>query len=239
MVYLSSYTLVSLGASSQNSRRLHRQPFAGPRERLQHTTVLTLRRGYRGAGLREPRAPTHPPDSLAQLGGRGQTESLRRPRGFPRGSANRVRLRCRRPWFDSCLGKIRWRRERLPTPVFLGFPGKSDGKEPACNAGDLGLRPGLGISVEEERFTTPVFWPEEFHALYRPWGKATLGSRTQTTSFIWVRFPKEHAGPKPPGGTPTPGSVAGRLGGHTVLTPCSSPSQPPSGPRGHWVTLCM
>ena len=32
---------------------------------------------------------------------------------------------------------------RLPTPVFLGFPGGSDGKESACNAGDLGSVPGL------------------------------------------------------------------------------------------------
>ena len=28
------------------------------------------------------------------------------------------RLRCRTPGFDSCVGKIPWRRERLPTPVF-------------------------------------------------------------------------------------------------------------------------
>ena len=28
----------------------------------------------------------------------------------------------------------------------LGFPGGSDGKESACNAGDLGLIPGLGRS---------------------------------------------------------------------------------------------
>ena len=34
--------------------------------------------------------------------------------------------------------------DRLPTPVFLGFPGGSDGKESACNAGDLGSIPGLG-----------------------------------------------------------------------------------------------
>ena len=27
------------------------------------------------------------------------------------------------------VGKIRWRRDRLPTPVFLGFPGGSAGKE--------------------------------------------------------------------------------------------------------------
>ena len=39
---------------------------------------------------------------------------------------------------------IPWRRERLPNPVFLGFPGSSDGKESACNAGDLGPIPGLG-----------------------------------------------------------------------------------------------
>ena len=26
----------------------------------------------------------------------------------------------------------------------LGFPGGSNGKESACNAGDLGLNPGLG-----------------------------------------------------------------------------------------------
>ena len=29
------------------------------------------------------------------------------------------------------------------TPVFLGFPGGSAGKEPTCNAGDLGSIPGL------------------------------------------------------------------------------------------------
>ena len=38
------------------------------------------------------------------------------------------------------------RRDRLPTPVFLGFPGGSDGKESACNAGGVGLIPGLGRS---------------------------------------------------------------------------------------------
>ena len=32
----------------------------------------------------------------------------------------------------------------LPTPVFLGFPGGSDGKESAHKAGDLALIPGLG-----------------------------------------------------------------------------------------------
>ena len=35
-------------------------------------------------------------------------------------------------------------KESLPTPVFLGFPCGSAGKESACNAGDLGSVPGLG-----------------------------------------------------------------------------------------------
>ena len=35
-------------------------------------------------------------------------------------------------------------RDRLPTPVFLGFSGGSEGKESTSNAGDLGSIPGLG-----------------------------------------------------------------------------------------------
>ena len=42
--------------------------------------------------------------------------------------------------------KIPLRRDRLPTPVFLGFPGGSDSKESPCNVGDLGSIPGLGRS---------------------------------------------------------------------------------------------
>ena len=44
------------------------------------------------------------------------------------------------------LERFPWRRDRLPTPVFLGFPGGSDSKEFACNAGDLGSIPELGKS---------------------------------------------------------------------------------------------
>ena len=44
------------------------------------------------------------------------------------------------------MRKIPWRRDRQPTPVFMCFPGGSDGKESVCNAGDLGSIPGLGRS---------------------------------------------------------------------------------------------
>ena len=55
----------------------------------------------------------------------------------------------RRPWFNSCVRKICWRRDRLPTPEFLGFPGSLAGKESACNVGDMGLIPALGRSPGE------------------------------------------------------------------------------------------
>ena len=42
------------------------------------------------------------------------------------------------------VGKIPWRRDRLSTPVFLGFPDGSAGKESTCNVGDQGSIPGLG-----------------------------------------------------------------------------------------------
>ena len=40
--------------------------------------------------------------------------------------------------------KILWRRDRLPTPVFLGFPCGSAGKESSHSVGDLSSIPGLG-----------------------------------------------------------------------------------------------
>ena len=46
-------------------------------------------------------------------------------------------------------GRSPGERDRLPTPVFLGFPGGSAGKESACNVGNLGLIPELGRSPGE------------------------------------------------------------------------------------------
>ena len=58
-------------------------------------------------------------------------------------------LQCRRPQFDSWVGKIRWRRDRLPTPGFLGILCGSAGEESAYNVGDLSLITGLGRSPGE------------------------------------------------------------------------------------------
>ena len=59
------------------------------------------------------------------------------------------RASLRRPWFNSWVGKICGSRDRLLTPVFLGFPYGSAGKESACNVGHLGSIPGLGRSPRE------------------------------------------------------------------------------------------
>ena len=70
-----------------------------------------------------------------------------------------------------------WTRGRLPTPVFLGFPGGSAGKESACNEGDLGSIPGLGRSPGEGH-SNPLqyFCLENRHGqepggLYSSWGR--------------------------------------------------------------------
>ena len=49
---------------------------------------------------------------------------------------------CRRSRFDPWVRKICWRRERLPTPVFLGFPCGSAGIRLQC--GRPGLDPWVG-----------------------------------------------------------------------------------------------
>ena len=56
-------------------------------------------------------------------------------------------LQCGIPGFDPWIGKIPWRKERLPTPVF---------------------------------------WPREFHGLYRPWGhKESDMTEWLSLSLFW------------------------------------------------------
>ena len=60
----------------------------------------------------------------------------------------------------------------LPTPVFLGFPCGSAGKESTCNVGDLGSIPGLGrFPGEGKGYPIQYSGPREFHGLYSPWGR--------------------------------------------------------------------
>ena len=85
-------------------------------------------------------------------------------------------LQYRRPQFDSWVGKIFWRRDRLPTPVFLGFPCGSAGKRICLQCGRPGFDPW-----KRERLPTLVFWPGEFHGLYSSWGH----KEWDTTEWLW------------------------------------------------------
>ena len=65
-------------------------------------------------------------------------ESLRLP-GFPDGSDGKEpTCHCRKPRVNPWVRKIPWRRERLPTPVFL--PGKSHGQRSLVGYSPCGLR---------------------------------------------------------------------------------------------------
>ena len=82
-------------------------------------------------------------------------------------------LQCRRPHLDSWVGKIRWRRDRLPTPVFFGFPCGSAGKDSTCNAGDLGLITGMGRSPGEGK-GYPLQYSGLENSMDSPWGHEEL-----------------------------------------------------------------
>ena len=62
-------------------------------------------------------------------------------------------------------------KDRLPTSVFMGLPGGSDDKESACNAGDLGLIPGLGRSPGEGKGYPLQCSGLEKSMDYSPWGR--------------------------------------------------------------------
>ena len=84
--------------------------------------------------------------------------------------------------------------------MFMGFPG---GKESACNAGDLGLIPGLGrFPWRRACQPTPVFLPGESHgqrglAGYSPRGlkESDTTEATEHTGCvkqIFVRLSLQH-----------------------------------------------
>ena len=65
--------------------------------------------------------------------------------------------------------KFPWRRDRLPTPVFLGFPGDSDSKGSTHNVEDLGSVPGLERSPEGRHGN-----PLQYSCLENPHGQKGL-----------------------------------------------------------------
>ena len=95
----------------------------------------------------------------------------------------RIRRQCRRPWFDSRVRKICWRRDRLPIPVFL-----------APLVAQLIInqqygRPGFDSWVRKipwrrEQLPTPVLWPGDFRGLYSPW----IDKESNTAEWLSLHF---------------------------------------------------
>ena len=80
-----------------------------------------------------------------------------------------------------------------------GFPGGSEGKESACNAGDLGLISGLGRSPGEGN-GYPLRLPGESHGQrslvgYRPWGRRELcTTELHSITDNWRRLMAKYKG---------------------------------------------
>ena len=77
----------------------------------------------------------------------------------------RICLQCRRPSFYPWVSKIPWRREGLPTPVFL--PGKSHGQRSLVGSSPWGLK-----ELDKHNWATNTFslpWAPGFFGLFFSW----------------------------------------------------------------------
>ena len=65
-----------------------------------------------------------------------------------------------------------------------GFPGASTGKDSAMQETWVQSRVGK-TPWRRERLSTSVFWPEEFHGLYNPWGHKELDTTERLSLSLW------------------------------------------------------
>ena len=98
---------------------------------------------------------------------------------------------------DSWVSKLPWRRDRLPTPVFSGFPGASDSKRTCLQCRRPEFGPCVGrIPWRRAWQTTPVFLPGECHgqrslADYSPWGDKESDTTEQLSiaqMYIYITY---------------------------------------------------
>ena len=72
-------------------------------------------------------------------------------------------------WFNSWIGKICWRRDRLPTLVFLGFPGAQMVKNPPAMCETWVRFLGWEDPLEKGKtiYSSILAW--RIHVPYTPW----------------------------------------------------------------------
>ena len=76
--------------------------------------------------------------------------------GFPGKSAGKECLQCGRPWFDLWVGKIPWRREWLPIPVF--WPGEFHGLYSLWGHKELDMTEQLHFQKNDSYFFKSLFF---------------------------------------------------------------------------------
>ena len=77
-------------------------------------------------------------------------------------------------------------RDQNCTPVFLGFPCGSAGKQSACNVGDLGLISGLGRSPGEGKG-----YPLQYSGLENSMNSIVHGTLKSWTQLSNLQFTKQ------------------------------------------------
>ena len=88
--------------------------------------------------------------------------------------------------FNSWVRKISWGSDRLPTPVFWGFPYGSAGKEFVCNVGDVGSVPVLGrFSGEGKGYLI------QYSGLENAMGRIVHGVTKSQTGLSYFYFRKD------------------------------------------------
>ena len=83
-----------------------------------------------------------------------------------------------------------WKKFQTMRP---SFPGASDSKESACNAGDPGVFPGSEDPWRRESLPTPVFLPGEFHGQRSLVGYSPRGCKESGTT-VRLHFPNTFMG---------------------------------------------
>ena len=80
---------------------------------------------------------------------------------------------------------IPWRRDRLPTPVFLGSPSGSTGQDSTCNVGDLGSISGLERSPGGGHDN-----PLQYSCLENPMDRGAWWDRDHRVAKSWTWLTK-------------------------------------------------
>ena len=88
---------------------------------------------------------------------------------------------------DQILGREDPLEDRIPTPVFFGFPGGSAGNNPPV-MWETWFGSWVGkIPCRRERLHTPVFWPGEFHGLYSSRGRKESDTTERLSLFFILK----------------------------------------------------